>query len=280
MKKLTYFILFALALVACTPDRVVNNVRISVSIEDKQQAFKGQQRISAVDNGDVIDVKWEKGDVLYYDKSDKTKVFQVVKIENDGKNAILECKDFTGNPNNFNLYYYGSDDVDFENPMESKQIVIVEKGSYVINNDYLKYTATNCKIGSGITLQPNFAILGVEVYGDYNEVHNYTMRIGSNYGGNSDYLSIISEQVIGKNPIYYIVFPYENESIYSFGDKYLWLSHSTDGQQINSASNEISFNNNRPIELTPGEAQIIRIKVEKTNNSVGALVYNISPYQN
>lgn len=279
MKRLVYFIIFTLLLVACTPQNgVVNNVRISVSIDDKQQAYKGQSRISAVDQDDVIDIKWEKGDVLYYDKNDKTKVFHVVKIENDGKNALFECKDFTGNPNNFDLYYYGSDKVDFDNPMTSKQIVTAKDGAYVINNDYLKYTAKNCRIGGGITLQPNFAILGVEVFGDYDEIHKFTMRIGSNYGGNSDYLSIISEQVIGKNPIYYIVFPYENESTYSFVAKYLWLSHHTDGSYINSASTSIEFDKYPLIKLTQGDAQIIRIKVEKTDKS--DIVYNITPYSN
>ena len=71
MKKIIYFVFAALALVACEPNNgATEKVRIGVSLDDNTQPTKGPQRISAIDGATEIEIKWEEGDVLYWDKGD------------------------------------------------------------------------------------------------------------------------------------------------------------------------------------------------------------------
>lgn len=278
MKKLIYTFVAALALVACTPDNGVSNkVRIAVSFEEEQQNPKGQQRISAKDKGgDVIEVNWEEGDVLYYqiegDGVNTTNPFQIVSGVGT-KHAFFENEDFIGFENTFTLYYHGASTPKFENNVATTQSAIINKlGQIEINNDYLMYTATNCKIGSGITLKPNFAILGVKITSD-NATDATTLALNKKAvlgkeeeGSYTPYYvsTLIKEDgatELNVAPIYYFVFPYDYEDMqknnYLEGMS-LWFANETAAQEC---CNRLQFNS--PFNLVPGAAQIITVTVKQ-----------------
>ncbi len=286
MKRIIYTFVAALALVACTPDNGVSNkVRIAVSFEDEQENTKGQQRISAVDEGgDIIKVKWEEEDVLYYQKEGEEDVntanpFQIVSGVGT-RHAFFENEDFIGFENTFTLYYHGASTPDFDNNVATPQSAIINKfGQIEINKGYLMYTATNCKIGSGITLKPNFAILGVKITSD-NATDATTLALnkkavlGKEEGGHYTpyYVSTLDKDKedgateLTVAPIYYFVFPYDYEDMqknnYLEGMS-LWFANETAAQEC---CNRLQFNS--PFNLVPGAAQIITVIVKRNTEWV------------
>lgn len=284
MKRIIYTFVAALALVACTPDNGVSNkVRIAVSFEDEQENTKGQQRISAVDKGgDVIDVNWEEGDVLYYQKEGEdistANPFEIVSGVGT-KHAFFENEDFIGFENTFTLYYHGASTLNFENNVAKTQSAIINKfGQIEINKGYLMYTATNCKIGSGITLKPNFAILGVKITSD-NATDATTLALnkkavlGKQEGGS--YIPYYVSTLIKEDgateltvaPIYYFVFPYDYEDMqknnYLVEGMSLWFANETAEREC---CNRLQFNS--PFNLVPGAAQIITVTVKQNTEWV------------
>ena len=279
MKKLIYTFVAALALVACTPDNGVSSkVRLAVSFEDEQQSTKGQQRISAVDNGSIIEVKWEEGDVLYWDKGEGVKTsnpFQIVSGIGE-QTAFFECEEMIGHDESFTLYYHGASDPDFDNQVVKTQSMKIDKnGNIIINNDYLMYTATNCKVGSSINLKPNFAILGVKITSD-NATDATTLFLnkkavlGKQEEGHYTpyYVSTLDKEYgateLTVAPIYYFVFPYDYEDMqknnYLVEGMSLWFANETAEQEC---CNRLQFKSPFTFNLVPGAAQIITVTVKQ-----------------
>lgn len=164
MKKIIYCLVAALALVACTPKNGADQViRIGVSLDDDAQPNqKAQQRISAEDNGSVIEILWEEDDVLYYqldgESINMNNPFKLISGA-ETKNAFFEC---ATNPDEligkkFNLYYNGAGHPDGVIPTSQ------QNEANTVNHDYLFYTATDCKLESVIKLEPKFALFGVQL---------------------------------------------------------------------------------------------------------------------
>ena len=278
MKKLIYTFVAALALVACTPDNGVSNkVRISVSFEEEQQNTKGQQRISAEDKlikgKRVIDVNWEKGDVLYFQKEgeavDTDNPFQIVSGVGT-KHAFFENEEFIDFQSTFTLYYHG-----FGNPLDEKkpthpdfaqplvpsidQTCTITASGTEINNDYLIYKATNCKVGEGIKLEPQFAILGVQLFGTYTSFDEYvTIGVGDEFNpeGKAYQCNPSASIDLTKNPIYYIVLPLD----YPINKKKIRLANQ---RGHHTSYDELSL---ELVTLDPTKAQIIGIDVTNYNN--------------
>ena len=286
MKKFVYILVASLALVACTPKNGVSNkVRIAVSFEDEQQPNTGQQRISAVDRvlegKHVIDVKWEDKDVLYWntgdgiDGIDTQNPFKIVSGV-DTKSAFFENEDFIGHKDVFTLYYHGAAEPYFENPLQKDQVVTFnENGEIVINNDYFMYTATNCKIGSAIKLEPNFAVLGVKIMGEatnLNHMAGHYAILGEGKASNQNvYISCEINGATQKDELtYYYVIPYKGDEINLQG-KYFWIANKN-GQ--NEYSNEMLIKN--PCVLTPGVATIIELYLTKYDSDPGDIAYTFT----
>lgn len=288
MKKLVYTFVASLALVACTPNNGVSSkVRISVSFEDEQQPNTGQQRISAMDRvlegKRVIDVNWEDKDVLYWKKEGAIETQNPFKIISGvgTKNAFFENENFIGHKDVFTLYYHGASVPDFSNKaVKTQSMKIDENGNIIINNDYLMYTATNCKVGSSINLKPNFAILGVKINASEGIVNNFNnndikLAIGSKPAGSAseevDWICQISEKKGNATSfIYYFVLP-EN-SDYLFKTKLIWLTKDKDG--LHPISNYVDFS--KEIDLIVGGAQIITLNVQQGEGGAVAKEYKIS----
>lgn len=288
MKKIVYFILFALALVACQPNNeAVQKVLIGVSLNEEQQPNKGQQRISAKDIGEKIEIKWESNDVLYYKLNDGEvnlkSPFKIVSGIGE-HTALFECEEMIGHDESFTLYYHGASVLDLSNPAVKAQSIKIDKnGNIIINNDYLMYTATNCKVGSSINLKPNFAILGVKIDATESIVNNFNnnnngikLAIGSKPKGSAeeevDWICQISEKEGNATSlICYFVLP-EN-SDYSFENKLIWLTRNSEG--LNPISNYVSFS--KEINLIAGRAKIITLNVQQgVGGNIVANEYEIS----
>lgn len=270
MKRIIYTFVAALALVACTPDNGVSNkVRIAVSFEEEQQNSKGQQRISAVDNGSIIEVKWEEEDLLYYEENESNKFFSVANISNDGKIAIFECNDFKGDPQNFSLYYNTTRELSLTQTVELKEEN--NQYNYVLNPEYLSYVANNCKIGHGIHLEPNFMIFGVRLQGDINDFSE-SVVIGKAFNDfEGAYLSHFSDKVdLNNQPIYYFILPNDANFLQ---DKHVWFNS---GDRINNKSYALSLDG---VTLDNKKAQIVTIKVETyvpSENEARWCIYRLS----
>ena len=274
MKKFVYIFVASLALVACTPKNGVSNkVRIAVSFEDEQQPNTGQQRISAVDRvlegKHVIDVNWEDKDVLYWNTGDAIDTQNPFKIVSGvgTKSAFFENESFIGHKDKFALYYHGAAEPNFENPLQKDQVVTFNKyGEIVINNDYFMYTATNCKIGSAIKLEPNFAVLGVKIKGEatnLNHMAGHYAILGEGKVSNQNvYISCKINGATQKDELtYYYVIPYKGDEINLQG-KYFWIANQN-GK--NEYSNEMFIKNS--CVLTPGVATIIELYLTKYNSN-------------
>lgn len=271
MKKIAYLAIVALAFVACTSENGANQVvRIAVSLEEDQTNQTTQQRISAIDKGStedghgIIDIKWEEGDKLYYDKTDLTKnVFEVESISEDGKNAIFVCSDFNGDYN-FSLYYQGKDSPDFSNPtakfFQTVNVNVGEDGNYEysINNDYLIYSATDCKIGGDVNFEPDFTILGVQVNGTFN--FDKYLAIGDDYKINAIYSKPNRSVDLTKAPIFYFVLPNDADFLQN---KSIWVAQSSeDGLSLKHSLSSIT--------LDPDCAKIIRLTLTELNEGEGS----------
>lgn len=281
MKKLIYTIVAALALVACTPDDGVSNkVRIAVSFEEEQQNPKGQQRISAVDkiveDRHVIDVNWAKDDVLYYEivgeDINYDNPFKIISGVGT-KNAFFENDDLSLSDKMFNLHH-GT-----EIPI-TQTIEIDNNNQTHIDHTALIYKATNCQIGKSIQFSPQFALLGIQLYGIDNNFDEKVCIGNSNQISSIDaldvYLCGLKESTVvdlNKQPIYYFVLPLN----YDFLGKCIWLAN-TKGHPTTDINNGfLPFASN--IELNPNVAQIIRISVQKDNELPGDNArYTISKY--
>lgn len=269
MKKVVYLIVIAaFALVACEPNNgIENKVSIGVSLDEGSQSSKGQQRISAIDNVDKIDINWEEGDVLYYaaDESqiDNNKYFTLISGE-DSKTAVFECNNFAYKGEMFNLYYHGLADPlntqdngvknpNFGNPIPLNQECTLKNGKTVINNDYLVYKGINCKIGRGIKLEPDFCIIGMQLQGEGD--FSQHVAVGTDFEGEENTTSYLCEMGtvnLANNPIYYFVLP----ANYSLENNKIGLATS----RGHNSSSPLDLPNN---ELKPGIAQIFKVKVTK-----------------
>lgn len=278
MKKIIYFVFAVLALVACEPNNgATEKVRIGVSLDDNTQPYKGQQRISAIDGATEIEINWEEGDVLYYQLDGKaintTDPFKLVSGAGE-KYAFFEHEAFSDMTASFKLYYHG-----FGNPLKednptfpdfSKQMPPINQvisinsltGTSQINNDYLMYKAINCEVGEDINLEPQFTILGVQLFGAYTNFDEYvTIGNSSEWGvDGTAYQCWSSENMdLTQAPIYYIVLPLD----YDLSDKELKLAnqrgHHTSNQTLPLAG----------IKLNPMQAQVIGIDITNYNNQEG-----------
>lgn len=271
MKKIIYFVFAALALVACEPNNgATEKVRIGVSLDDNTQPAKGPQRISAIDGATEIEIKWEEGDVLYWDKGDgidTKKTFKIVSGVGE-QTAFFECDAMIGSEEIFALYYHGATKPDIINPIPSKQQTIInEEGKSQINNDYLMYSAFNCKIGKSICLNPQYTLLGVMLTGDVtpNNGAFYIAIAPDNIYGSGDtqtptygYLCSVVNKLsqnltLSETPVIcYIVLPID----YELKGKSIWLMEGGWGHPI--SSNRLQLDK---IPLVPGVAQMIAINI-------------------
>lgn len=296
MKKLIYTFVAALTLVACTPDNGVSSkVRLAVSFEDEQQSTKGQQRISAVDNGSIIEVKWEEGDVLYWNKGEGVNTsnpFQIVSGIGE-QTAFFECETMIGSKDKFTLYYNGATTFS-ENPISDNQKSTIKNGYTSINNDYLLYIAENCEVGKTITLKPQFQLLGIMVKKDNSITENFVPSIviapTGNYNNSAttrpEYGYICSVGTYNTNQeftptalsndfiTYYIVLPTD----YNIQDKEIWLT--TEGWGHPCSTNKSL----EKVSLSVDKATIIALNVSKNLESTGITnIYKIdavAPTQN
>lgn len=271
MKRIIYTFVAALALVACTPvNGVSNKVRIAVSFEEEQQNSKGQQRISAVDKGgDIIDVNWEKEDVLYYQLEGEENIntasyFELVSGAGK-KTAIFECNNPELLGKSFTLNYHGlanpkglggkaPTDPDFSNPIPLDQECQYVDGETIINNDYLVYKATDCQIGSGVKLTPQFALLGIMLTGTTENFNKYVW-VGNE--DNTAYFCNMNTSVsLTNSPIYYFVLP----EGYDLANKNIRLAHS----RGHNACAALPLPNRK---LNSNEALVLKINVEYINQS-------------
>ena len=282
MKKIIYFVFAALALVACEPNNgATEKVRIGVSLDDNTQPYKGQQRISAVDGAEEIVITWEEGDVLYYaadiNSIDNKKYFTLISGVKE-QTAVFECSDFDFEGESFNLYYHGLADPlnvqgpvnpNFASPIPLDQTCTLDnENKTVINNDYLVYKGIGCKIGSGITLEPDFSILGVVLKG--NTTFSQHVSIGTEFSTNDQttYMCTLGNADLNNNPIVYFILPAD----YNLSDKKIRLSTS----RGHNTSAPLSL---PKVQLTPAQAQIIAVTVTRNTdydvNSNSA--YTITP---
>lgn len=289
MKKIIYFVFAALVLVACEPNNgATEKVRIGVSLDDNTQPAKGPQRISAIDGATEIEIKWEEGDVLYYQLDGEgintTNPFKLISGAGS-RFAYFEHDAFVGMEKSFTLYYHG-----FGNPLDEKdptypnfsepmlpinQVISINSitGTSQINNDYLMYKATNCEVGKAINLEPQFTILGVQLFGTYTEFDEcVTIGSSSEWGENGTAYQCqpLTNMDLTNEPIYYIVLPLD----YDLSDKELRLAnqrgHHTSNQKLSLSS----------IKLNPMEAQIIGVDIANYNNSNGdAAKYDIAKHR-
>ena len=271
MKKIIYCFVAALALIACTPKNGADQiVRIGVSLDDNAQPNqKGQQRITAIDNGGtVIEVKWKEGDVLYYQLDgkgiDKTNPFKLISGA-ETKNAIFECEapgDLISN--SFTLYYSGAGTPGAE--INKTQI----SSANTIDNKYLFYTASDCKIGKAIKLSPDFTLLGVQLITTPEEslIPEGYISIGTNLediGDNSIYSCKIQGKDLKTAPIYYVVFPKN----YVLTGKQIGITNGPGHPFCNLLILP-------EIVSTPNNVQIITIKVTKGNDDAVHTKYEIT----
>lgn len=264
----------AFALVACTPDNGVSNkVRISVSFEDEQQPNTGQQRISAVDKvlegKHVIDVNWSREDILYYQidngEIDRTSPFVIVSGAGT-KNAIFESDNLSLKNEKFNLYY-GT-----EIPI-TQTIEIDNNNQTNIDPSVLLYKASDCEIGRTSQFAPQFALLGVQLYGTEN-VFDENICIGQNSDINnpnasSVYVCQLKENTsvnLNNNPIYYFVLPLD----YNLMGKSIWLAEKKGHPSVNVNTGYLTFN--QQIILDANVAQIIRISVNKEDEKTYKII--------
>ncbi len=271
MKKIIYCLVAALALVACTPKNGADQVvRIGVSLDNNAQPNqKGQQRISAIDKGSVIEILWEDKDVLYYqldgENIDKANPFKLISGAGT-KNAFFECEN-TPEENlfkqKFTLYYNGAGTPGGEIPKEQNG------KANEVNHNYLFYTAHNCTIESDINLEPNFALLGIRLVknGD-KEITSFkkSISIGKEYispdhgtvteGPDAYILQNIGDVVNleEKAPVFYFVLPIG----YNLDDKYVRIIRNK-GQH---SSEPLKLPN---YTLSSNEAAIITINIARTN---------------
>ena len=269
MKKLVYTFVASLALVACTPNNGVSSkVRISVSFEDEQQSNKGQQRISAVDRvldgKHVIDVNWQTKDMLYYQigngEINRTSPFVIVSGAGT-KNAIFESDNLSLKNEKFNLYY-GTE-------IPITQTIEIDNDNHThIDPAVLLYKSSDCEIGKTTQFAPQFALLGVQLYGTEEKFdENVCMGNSSqmnNVNASDVYVIELKTSTsvnLTKNPIYYFVLPLN----YDFTGKSIWLAEKKGHPSINVNTGFLTFNHQ--IELDSNVAQIIRISVNKTSDA-------------
>ena len=264
MKKILYCLVAALALVACTPKNGADQVvRIGVSLDDNTQPNqKGQQRISAIDNGgDSIEINWQEDDVLYYQLDgrdiDKTNPFKLISGAGT-KNAFFECENTPEDDlfnQKFTLYYNGAGNPGGEIPIDQYA------EADTVNREYLFYSASNCEIERGINLEPNFALLGVQLTTNDN-LTNFQrhISIGDDFSYTGDaYICYLKSAVDLTTPkTFYFVLP----DGYDLSGKSIML--------IRSRGNH-STNPNTPlylpnIKLHSDKATIITINLSRTEN--------------
>lgn len=269
MKKIVYFFVVALLMVACKPNNEVvdGKVRLTVSMDDNQ-SNKSQQRISAIDNGSAIDLTWEEDDVLTaYDGTTGDTIGTFTLIKGAGtKIAVFESDDFTGDPENFTLRYVGS--TNWSIPQEQTMRAVNE-----IEKEYLKLEAKNCKIGGGIQMTPCFAVLGIQLIGN----GTFQDRVAVGYSGNYMTSRIKDTTVaLNTNPTYYILFPCGEDGNIQHTEKVAKncvIGLFTDSGQ---ASDMLKLNDALP--LSRNQATILKVYV--TENADGATYqYTISKTQ-
>lgn len=274
MKKVVYFLFAAFVLVACEPENIGNRVRIGVSLDEKAQPNKGQQRISAIDGTTDIEINWEKDDKLYYTLSNESPnsntPFEIISGW-DTKSAFFECANFDSELLNksLNWYYNGANEF-MINPFVKSQSITIKDGKTNINNDYLLYTANNQKIGT-IQLKPAFKLLGIALTGDSEiqktihavvgptdehgkgESGNWTDIYSCNLVDDKGILQMVQLDIT--TPItFYIVLPYD----YDFTGKSVWLSYARKHNiSTNIALDEIQQLSEEKL----GEALILNINV-------------------
>lgn len=271
MKKIIYFVFAAMALVACEPNNgATEKVRIGVSLDDKTQPYKGPQRISAIDGATEIDINWGEDDVLYYQLHGQPintdNPFKIVSGVGK-KQAFFECDAMIDYNDKFTLYYHGAAPTpNIANPIPQEQfITILMDGKTSINNDYLMYVATGCKVGYPIYLVPNYTLLGVMLTGDVtpNEGNFYIAIEDKNKEYVAEYMckgqKIVDEKTANitldaeKPVVYYIVLPKD----YSLTNKLIRLVGT---REKNPLSFGVSL---EKITLDVGTAQMIALHVEE-----------------
>ena len=283
MKKIIYCFVAALALVACTPKNGADQViRIGVSLDDDAQPNqKAQQRITAVDGGgDFIEIKWGEDDVLYYQLDDNpinmNNPFKLISGA-ETKNAFFECEK---NPveligQKFKLYYNGAGKPDGVIPTSQ------ENEANTVNHDYLFYTATNCKLESVIKLEPKFALLGVQLVSNQEnieDIYSFNKYIAIRNTQNVDdgyvckyYTPVNLEE---SSPIFYFVFP---DGYTLTTDNYIQLLNTENEHNANlRCCKELFFTTT--VTLNSNQATVIKINVERTNegSSVNYTSYSIT----
>ena len=273
MKKIIYFVFAAMALVACEPNNgATEKVRIGVSLDDNTQPAKGPQRISAVDGAvydgvEYIEINWEKYDVLYYQLDGEglntENPFKIISGVGT-KQAFFECDAMIDYNETFTLYYHGASTPDIENPIPQEQFVTIKDGKSHINNDYLMYVATGCRVGYPIYLVPNYTLLGVMLTGDDtpNGGEFYIAIVDKNSEYVAEYMckgqKIVGEKTANitldaeKPVVYYIVLPKD----YSLTNKLIRLVGT---KEKNPLSFGVSL---EKITLDVGTAQMIALHVE------------------
>lgn len=213
--------------------------------------------------------------MLYYaddvNSIDNNKYFTLISGE-DSQTAVFECDNFDFDGESFNLYYHGlADPLNVQqkgatNPKFASPIPLYQEctlndnGKTVINNDYLVYKGINCKIGSGIKLNPDFALVGIILQG----VGNFSSKVGvgtsfEDVQNTTSWLCGMSSGTVvdlANDPIYYIVLPANHD----LTNHKIRLATSR-GHNI---SNEIPLPS---VTLEPGVAQIFRIKLTRKEGS-------------
>jgi hypothetical protein len=277
MKKIIYCFVAALALVACTPKNGADQViRIGVSLDnDAQPNQKAQQRISAEDKGSVIKILWEDKDVLYYQLEgkgiDKDNPFKLISGAGT-KNAFFETTSGELASNTFTLYYNGAGNPGGEIPTSQNN------EANTVNDDYLFYTATNCKLESVIKLEPKFALLGVQLVSDQNDnsaIQNFTenLVIGNSINSNGFIYELnVAYLCTHEDPVdllygaatFYFVLP----EGYSLSGKYIGLAAATGAKHYTSKALQLPN-----ITLDANQANIITINVHRTNEQISTGFY-------
>ena len=166
MKKFMYFAAALLVLVGCNKkDNTLNNAPEGTPFEKGQQvtltvgagAQQGPNRVAGVENttDNQIDFKWEENDQILVKVGDKTAEFTLTTGEGTETGTFSGVMPASGTT--FDIQY------PIEEPALSAQVYTTTK---TIPADKMLFTATNCTLGNNATLQAQYAMLQLNLYGE------------------------------------------------------------------------------------------------------------------
>ena len=183
MKKFMYFAAVLLVLVGCNKkDNIVENTPEGTPFEKGQKvtlsvgtgAQQGPNKVAGIDAGTQINFAWEEGDQILVKVNGQTAEFTL--ISGEGTNYGEFAGEMPAAGSTFDIQY------PIVAPDLSAQVYTTTK---TIPADKMLFTATNCTLGVNATLQAQYAMLQLNLYGENKTIGKIMVTDISNIFDNS-----------------------------------------------------------------------------------------------